>query len=230
MQPQDPCGLGSPPSPPRAELSAANPSGPEWVLGVGSHTWSPGQGGASLIVFPTPNTHAHARDCTPHVSVHTGAEACTLCMYEQLHARVHTRTLCRGGVHAHTGPAFPAGSSTVPTRSSLEGLGPAGWPRSTRHPGSTCPVLAGPCRPAELGVSGGGGQASCWSRFWCGLWQRGGLATGVGEGPPEQGQLRPAPRGLAPGPAWPKLGEALLCERRLVDTGLGRAPRPWRGG
>ena len=40
----------------------------------------------------------------------------------------------------------------------------------------------------------------------------------------EHGQLRPAPRGLAPGPVWPKLGEALLCERRLVDPGTGRGP------
>lgn len=189
------------------------------MLGGGQPHLVPRAGrGLAYRRVPHPeHTHTRARDCTPHASVHTGAEAYT-------HPCI--RTAAHACAHAHPGSAFPAGSSTVPTRSSLEGLRPAGWLWSTQRPGSTCPVLDGPRRPAELGVSGGGGQASCWSRFWRGLWRRGGLATGVGVGPPEQGQLRPAPRGLAPGPAWPKLGEALLCERQLVDTGTGRGPGP----
>ena len=208
------------PHPPRAGLSTANSSGPRGVLGADRHTWFPGQGGASLIsVFPTPNARTHmlvtAHPTHPCTQVHTRAH---VRVHEQVHACAHTRTLPRGRACTH---------SPVPTRASLEGLGPAGWLRSTQRPGSTCLVPAGPCCPAERGVSSGGGQVSCWSRFWRGLWRRGRLATGVGEGPPDQGQLRPAPRGLAPGPARPALGGRYCVRGGWLTPGQGGAPGLW---
>lgn len=213
-------GLRPHPHPPRAELSTANSSGPQVGAGGDSHTWSPGQGGASLIsVFPTPNARTHmlvtAHPTRPCTQVHTRAH---VHVYEQVH-----------GTCAHTHAATRACMHTQPSPHEvfLRRTRPAGWLRSTQRLGSTCLVPAGPCRPAELGVSGGGSQASCWSRFWRGLWRRGGLATGVGEGPPDQGHLRPAPRGLAPGPAWPVLGGRYCVRGGWLTPGQGGAPGPW---
>lgn len=85
------------PHPPGQSCPQQIPEGPGGCWGAGSHTWSPEQGGASLIaVFPTPNTHTHVLVTAHPTRLCTQVQRRThIRVYEQLHTHAHTRTQAR---------------------------------------------------------------------------------------------------------------------------------------